>query len=161
MRIKLFMLNIMLAVLWMFMWGEFNVYTLAFGFLLGYILLGIVSASIEHEGSNYAYKVWQLISFGAYFMKILVMANLVVAREIITPGMGISPAIIRYDVSGMMPFQITSLANAITLTPGTLSVDVSDDGDVLYVHCMYARDRQAAVRDLDELRNRMMKEMFG
>ena len=161
MRIQLFLLNILLAVLWMFMWGQINVYTLFFGFALGFLLLGIMGRVVLQEGESYGLKVWHLASFAAYFMKILIKANLQVAREICTPGYQMTPAIIAYDISSMSDFQITSLANAITLTPGTLSVDVSPDNQLLYVHCMYAKDRDATVRELDELRNRMMKEIFA
>ena len=161
MRVKLFLLNILLAVLWMFMWGAIDIYTLAFGFVLGYLLLGLISRIMPDEADSYGVKIWRLLSFSAYFLKILVTANLQVAREICTPGFQMTPGIIRYDVGSMTAVQVTSLANAITLTPGTLSVDVSEDHSALYVHCMYAKDRAAAVRGLDELRDRMLKEIFG
>ena len=61
----------------------------------------------------------------------------------------------------MTDLQITTLANAITLTPGTLSVDVSDDNHDLYVHCMYAKNREDAVLDINELRDRIMTELFA
>ena len=104
---------------------------------------------------------WRIIVFAVYFLRILIKANLEVAVEVCTPGFRMTPSIIRYDVTGMTDMQITTLANAITLTPGTLSVDVSDRGRFLYVHCMYAKDREAAVRGLDELRHRLMKEIFA
>lgn len=156
---RFFLLNILLAVLWMLMWGFFDLYSLAAGFALGYLLLGIVSRTVP--GHGYGVKGWRLLSFTAYFLQILIKANLQVAREIITPGFQMTPRIIRYPVDGMNDFQITSFANAITLTPGTLSLDVSDDKRYLYVHCMYAKDRRDAVKALDELRHRMNKELFS
>ena len=155
---RLFLLNILLAVLWMCMWGLFDIYSLTAGFVLGYLLLGVVSRSTPGEG--YGTKGWKLLSFTAYFLRILVKANLQVAREIITPGYQMTPRFIRYPIDGMTDFQITGFANAITLTPGTLSADISDDKRYLYVHCMYAQDRQEAVKELDELRERMTKEVF-
>lgn len=155
---RLFLFNILLAVLWMFMWGLFDIYSLAAGFLLGYLLLGTISRTMP--GEAYGVKGWRLLSFSAYFLRILIKANIQVAREIITPGYQMTPRFIRYPIDGMTDFQITSFANAITLTPGTLSADVSDDKRYLYVHCMYARDRQEAVKDLDELRDRMVQELF-
>ena len=152
---NLFLMNILLAVLWMFMWGSFHSYSLLMGMLLGYLLLGIVSRTTAGEG--YGTRGWRFILFFIYFVRILVKANLIVAWEIITPGYQMTPGIIRYPVKGMTDFQITSLANAITLTPGTLSVDVDDDAEYLYVHCMYVKDRPAAVRDLDELKGRIME----
>ena len=156
---RLFLLNILLAVLWMCMWGLFDIYSMTAGFVLGYVLLGIVSRTLP--GEDYGAKGWKLMSFGAYFLRILIKANLEVAREIVTPGYQMTPRFIRYGVEGMSDFQVTSFANAITLTPGTLSADISDDGRYLYVHCMYAKNRQDAIRALDELRNRMNKEVFS
>jgi len=155
---RLFLFNILLAVLWTFMWGIFDIYALMAGFILGYLLLGIVSRTFPGEG--YGTKGLQLLSFIAYFIRILIKANLVVAKEIVTPGFQMTPRFIRYPLGDLNELQITSLANAITLTPGTLSTDISDDGRYLYVHCMYAENREDAIKDLDELRDRMMKEMF-
>ena len=157
--LSLLAINILLSIMWMLLWGTFDIYFLMAGFVLGYLLLGLISRTME--GQSYGTKGWKLLSFVVYFIRILVKANLQVAWEIITPGYAMQPRFIRYSVAGMTPLQITSLANAITLTPGTLSVDVSDDDQTLYVHCMYARTRQDAVRDLDELRDRMMNEVFG
>jgi multicomponent Na+:H+ antiporter subunit E len=154
-----YLINILLAILWMMLWGAFDIYFLVFGFVLSYLLLGLISRTIE--GQSYGTKGWKLLSFSIYFIRILVKANLQVAWEIITPGYKMNPRFVRYAVKGMTPLQITSLANAITLTPGTLSVDASDDDRYLYVHCMYARKPQDALRELDELRERMMREVFG
>ena len=157
--ISLFLINILLAVLWILLWGVFDIYSLLAGFAIGYLLLGLVSRQIEGQG--YGTKAWNLLTFLVYFIRILIKANLQVAWEIITPGYNMTPRFIRYSVEGMTPLQITSLANAITLTPGTLSVDVSDDNCSLYIHNMYAQDREAAIRDLDELHDRIMKGLFG
>jgi len=154
-----YLTNVFLALLWMLLWGVFDIYYLVAGFVLGYLLLGLISRTIE--GPGYGTKGWKLLSFAIYFVRTLIKANIQVAHEIVTPGYGMTPRVIRYDVQGLTPGQITSLANTITLTPGTLSVDVGDDHRFLYVHCMYAADRDTAVRELDELRDRLMKEVFG
>ncbi|MCG8401158.1 MAG: Na+/H+ antiporter subunit E, partial [Firmicutes bacterium] len=111
--------------------------------------------------SSYFRKGWRLGSFLVFFITILIKANLEVAWEIITPGYHMQPRIIRYSVEGLTLVQITVLANLITLTPGTLSADVDDDGSHLYIHAMYAGDREAAVAELDRLKHRMMREVFG
>lgn len=156
-----FLINVLLAVLWMCMWGLFDVWTMAAGFLFGYLLLGAVSRTWYPDGKGYGSKLFNLVSFGIYFIRILIQANLTVAKEVVTPRFNMTPRFVRYPVKGMTPLQITSLANAITLTPGTLSVDVLDNDEVLLVHCMYAKDRAAAIKDLDELRDRLMTEVFG
>jgi len=83
-----------------------------------------------------------------------------VAKEVITPGLHMKPRLIRYDVAGMSAAEITTLANAITLTPGTLSADIDDAGETLFIHCMYAADRQSAVDELDDLKLRILVDLF-
>lgn len=153
------MINLLLAVLWMLMWGLFDIWSLLAGFLIGYLLLGLMSRTLP-QGHRYGTKVWKLLSFSVYFIRILIKANWQVAKEVITPGFTMTPRFVRYDVSNLTPIQITSLANAITLTPGTLSVDILDDDRFLLIHCMYAQDRQAAILELDELRDRLLEEVF-
>jgi multicomponent Na+:H+ antiporter subunit E len=154
---NLFLLNILLALLWTFVWGAFDMYTFAGGFIIGYIVLGIYSRVV---GADYGLKVWRLLSFAWYFIRILIRANLQIAWEVLTPTHHQTPRIIRYPIEGLTDAQITTLANTISLTPGTLSMDVSPDRRYLYIHSMYARDRAAAERDIHELRQRLMREVF-
>jgi len=154
-----FLLNILLALLWMFMWGSFGLYELLSGMAVGYLVILLISRIAGYKG--YGKRLMDIVLFGAYFVRILIKANLQVAWEVITPGHYMTPRFIRYPVAGMTDIQITVLANAITLTPGTLSVDLSDAKEFLYIHAMYAEDRQQAVVDIDELRDRILRELFS
>lgn len=154
----LFLLNIMLAVLWCFTWGSFSFYTLVSGFVLAYVLLGIYSRATTMEG--YGARARDLIRFIAYFIRVLFVANLQIAYEILTPGLGVAPRIVRFDVTGLTAVQRTMLANLINLTPGTLLVDMSPDRRTFYVHCMYARDYDDAIRQLTDLKQRLVMEVF-
>jgi multicomponent Na+:H+ antiporter subunit E len=156
--VTLFLLNILLAVLWCFTWGSFDFYTLATGFLLSYVLLGVYSRVTAVEG--YGRKARDLARFAAYFVRVLFVANLQIAYEILTPRLGVSPRIVRFDVTGLSPVQRTILVNAINLTPGTLVVDMSPDRRTFYVHCMYARDHDDAVAQLEDLKRRLIVEVF-
>jgi multicomponent Na+:H+ antiporter subunit E len=74
--------------------------------------------------------------------------------------MDLKPGIIAYPLKVDRDFEITILANLITLTPGTLSVDVSDDRRILYVHAMDASDPEATKRDIAEGFERKIMEAF-
>jgi len=78
----------------------------------------------------------------------LVKANLQVAYEVITPNLNMTPGIVAVPLDISSDFQITMLANLITLTPGTLSLDVSEDKKVLYVHSMYIKDREEFIKGI-------------
>lgn len=79
--------------------------------------------------------VWFLIWF---FYK-LVQANFLVAWEVVTPRHYMRPGIIAVPVRSRTNLEITLLANVISLTPGTLSIEVSEGHDILYVHALHIR----------------------
>lgn len=158
----LLLLNLLLALLWVLLWGELTIYNLLVGLLGGYLVLWVFSRVIHPDLIRKAFggRVVSLVRFAGYFLYLLVKSNLVLAWEILTPGFGIRPRILRYNVAHLNDPQIVALSSAITLTPGTLVVDISRDKDFLYIHCMYAADAAKARRDLDQLRQRMEREVF-
>jgi multicomponent Na+:H+ antiporter subunit E len=79
------------------------------------------------------------------FVQELVLSALRVAWLAVQPKLTLRPAIIAYPLTVTGDAQITLLANMITLTPGTLSVDVSDDRKTLYVHVIDMGSREDLV----------------
>lgn len=153
-----FLFNIALTLLWMMLNRDTSLLNGILGFVLGAV---VVEMGLRASGEGrYVSRLWSMVRFGCYFIYILVKANLDVAWEIITPGYSMKPRMIRYDVKGLTPVQVTFLANAITLTPGTLSADINDAGDMLYIHAMYAEKKTDATKDLDELRDKLLKLVF-
>lgn len=152
-------IHLALAIAWCLLWGSFGTGNLVVGLAVGLVVVTVCSR--VEEGPNYTRRLFDLVRFIGWFFWLLLRSNLQIAREILTPGWSQQPRIIRYPVEGLTPVQTTVLANSITLTPGTLAVDVSDDGRFLYLHCMYAGDSAALVCELDELRGRMERWVFG
>jgi multicomponent Na+:H+ antiporter subunit E len=79
------------------------------------------------------------------FVKELILSALRVAWLAVQPRITLRPAIVAYPLTVTTDAQITLLANMITLTPGTLSVDVSDDRKWLYVHAIDIESREALI----------------
>ena len=79
------------------------------------------------------------------FVRELILSALRVAWLALQPRMNIRPAIIAYPLTVTSDVQIALLANMITLTPGTLSVDVSDDRNWLYVHAIDLASKEALI----------------
>ena len=153
-----FLANIALAIVWCLLTGSVDEWNFLGGMFVGAL---VITAYSHATGSGrYLGRAVELARFLGYFVVILVRSNLQIAWEVLTPRMHQSPRIIRSPVDGLTTGQLTALASAITLTPGTLVVDVSPDGRWFYIHCMYARDRDAAVAELDELSRRMREQVF-
>ncbi|MCK4873701.1 MAG: Na+/H+ antiporter subunit E [Phycisphaerales bacterium] len=157
--IRLVLLNIALAVGWVFLAATFTPVSFLAGLAFAFAVTSIYATATGHRG--YGYHLFKIVRFGVYFLSILIKANWQIAYEAATPKLNMTPRIIRYPVGHMSDIEKTTLANSITLTPGTLVVDVSDDGEYIYVHCMYAKDREAAVRDLHELATNLHEGVFS
>ncbi|WP_448539642.1 Na+/H+ antiporter subunit E, partial [Roseiflexus sp.] len=117
----MFLLNILLAIAWSALTGQFSPGDLAFGFVLGYAILWSLRRQLR--GERYFTKVPQVIYFVAYVAWQIILANLNVARTVLfTPKEQIRPGIVAIPLDIRTDAEITMLANLITLTPGTLSL---------------------------------------
>jgi len=152
-----FMFNIVLALTWAMLSGEINLPNLAAGFILGYIVLNIGHHAIGP--SSYFGRVIKVIRFLGFFLKELFVSNIKLAQDVLTPTHHMEPRIIAVPLSIKNDAEITALANLISLTPGTLSLDVSSDKSVLYVHFIYARDEERAIQDIKNGMERWVKEL--
>lgn len=86
---------------------------------------------------RYFFKIQKVIRFTGFILRELVISNLRITYDILTPGRRMNPAIIAIPLDVQSDFEIVALATLITFTPGTLSLKVSDDKKILYVHEMY------------------------
>lgn len=130
--------NLWLALVWCAVNGDFQPSTLLAGFLLGYVLLAF--AGTTREAARYGRKVRCAGELAVVFLVELLRANLRVAYDVVTPQHRMRPAILRVPLDARSDGEITLLSNLITLTPGSLALEVSADRRVLYVHAMYADD---------------------
>lgn len=135
---KAFLSNILLAFAWVAITGLFELMNFIIGFILAYAVLWLIQSATGP--SNYFLKVYQVISFGLFFGWELIEANLRVAHDVLTRHHHMRPGVVAIPLDVQTDAEITMLANLITLTPGTLSLDVSTDRKVLYVHAMYIDD---------------------
>ena len=127
-----FLLNILLALAWGALTGDFNPINLLAGFIFGYAALWVMQFVMA--SSSYFGKVPDVIIFMVSFFWELIKANARMAYFVLAPLDKMKPGIIGIPLEITSDTQITLLANMITLTPGTLSLDVSSDRTVLYVH---------------------------
>ena len=155
---SLFLVNVLLALAWAAVTGSFTFLNLAFGFVLA---MGTLSLIREQVGSvGYFSRARRVISLFLLFVYELILSAVRVAVLVLSPKMDLKPGIFAYPLKVDSDFEITLLANLITLTPGTLSVDVSDDRRTLYVHAIDASDPEQARRDIAEGFERKIMEAF-
>lgn len=155
-----FFLNISLALVWAALTGNFDPANLIIGFVLGYGALFVARRALEP--SDYFLKVWQVLGFVVFFLWELIIANLRVAHDVLTLHHHMKPRVVGIPLDARTDAEITALAYIISLTPGTLSLDVSTDRRTLFIHAMYAPDADALRREIKQgFERRLLRLMRG
>lgn len=156
---NLFLTNIILAFIWTAVTGDFGIGNFGIGFFLGYAVLYIAGPVIDTDG--YTKKIWLVVGLFFYFLKELFVSSLKVAKDVLRPGeLKMHSGVVGVPLEVTSDFQITFLANMISLTPGTLSLDVTEDHKTLFIHAMYVdNDDPDAVRR--EIKSGMEKKVMN
>lgn len=155
---NLLVLNLLIALLWLALTGRFSAANLALGYVIGFIVLWYCRPHMRT--TRYFEKLRCAAGFVLFFLWELVKANLKVAFDVMTPRHRMRPGVIAVPLDARSDTEITLLANLITLTPGTLSLDLSTDRRVLYVHVMYIDDVDSMRREIKEGLERRVLELL-
>ncbi|MGM0854554.1 MAG: Na+/H+ antiporter subunit E [Bacillota bacterium] len=149
------LLNFFLAFVWMFLSVSFTSQSFIIGYLLG--LLVIFAFRRFFSSRFYLLRVAAVINLFFLFLKELILANISVLKTILRPKLDFQPGIFALPTDLKTDWEITLLANLITLTPGTLVMDVSYDNKILYVHAIDIPDADQAI---DEIKNSFEKAIM-
>ena len=145
---NLFVLNSLLALGFSAVLGEFSVSGFAAGYAVGFLALWVTRPL--YGDNSYFKRLPRALGLAGYFLYQLLVSNLRVLWDVITPRQGSRPGIVGVPLAARTDLEITLVANLVSLTPGTLSLDVSDDRQTLYVHVMFMDDIdavRAAIKD--------------
>ncbi|GAB3196696.1 multicomponent Na+:H+ antiporter subunit E [Pontibacter aydingkolensis] len=115
----------------------YNAFSTAFVFL---VIFWILWSTSWFYNKPYFRKMPKALFFAVFFIKELLVANIKIAYDILTPRYYMRPTVIALPLSVKTDLEITLLACMITLTPGTLSIDVSENRKILYVHALYVKN---------------------
>jgi multicomponent Na+:H+ antiporter subunit E len=90
----------------------------------------------------------------------MVKANLQVAYDVMTPRYFMKPGIVRYPMDARTELEINLLATMISLTPGTLIMDLSEDKKIVYIHVMYLNDPEVFINEMKTGLERRLLEIL-
>jgi len=133
-----YLLNLLLAIAWIALTGAFTPTNLLFGFALSYLLLWATRRT--RPPTSYFNQAPRALGFVLYFAWEMLVASLRVAWLVLSPRVTLRPAVVAIPIDVQSDAGITLLANLITLTPGSLFLDVAADRRVIYVHVMHMDD---------------------
>jgi multicomponent Na+:H+ antiporter subunit E len=149
---------VLLALAWMALTGDASLAAAAFALALAGLLLRLVRP-LRGQGLRRV-RLRRLPGFVLFFSKEVVTANLKVAAAVLAPAGRLRPAIVAVPLALERDAEIALLANLITLTPGTLSLDVSPDRRTLYVHAMATSGPDDLRREIQQGFERRILEVF-
>jgi multicomponent Na+:H+ antiporter subunit E len=143
---SLFLSNLILAIIWVMATGTLTEENFLFGFFISFVILWIIT--FKKEERKYFTVIPKLIGFVLFLLWEIVKANFQSMRESFYPKSKLEPAIVKVPLDAQSEIEISFLANIISLTPGTLIMDVSDDKKVIYVHVMHLEDKEAFIKEI-------------
>lgn len=148
-----FLRALSLAIVWAALQGAFSLPNLVFGLGVGAAVVWFVRPLYELSdprdqenpiwGRGFALRLVRMVVLVLVFLKELLLSGVRVAREVLRPTLRIQPGVIAYPLDVRTGREITVLANLISLTPGTLSLEVSDDRQVLFIHALLVENEEA------------------
>lgn len=141
-------LTVVLSLVWAAITGNFSLLNLLLGAVVSVGGLWLVRSNLYQPG--FLKKIGQMISLALLFLYELLLSAVRVAALVLSPNMSgkLAPGIVAFPLTAKTDAEITLLANLITLTPGTLSVDVSEDRSVIYVHAIAVPNKEALIADI-------------
>jgi multicomponent Na+:H+ antiporter subunit E len=152
--------NLLLALAWVGLTGRFAIDTLMLGAVLGRIVLLILAkgdvlprgkvGGLERAISLLAYLLWQIV-----------LANLRLARDVVSAHHSMRPGVIQLPLSISTDGEILLLAAMINITPGSVALDVSEDRLTMYVHVMHITTAEEARRQIKDGFERRILELRG
>lgn len=154
------LLTLILTIVWMFLQNEISAGMLVFGFMLGIIIPW--GTSIWWPDRPKGFRAGKMITYGLIVIWDIIVANIEVAWIVISvPTAKLKPAWIVVPLELRAPEAITMLAGTITLTPGTVSADLSDKGNSLLVHVLHTDDPDGVRDDIKTRYEARLLEIFS
>ncbi|CAM3156621.1 Na+/H+ antiporter subunit E [Paenibacillus taichungensis] len=139
-------LNLIIGFVWMFLNNAWNGVGFLTGYLLGLLLIGSMRRFFPQR--FYIVRVWAIIKLIALLFKELVRASIEVIRQIVKPKLDIRPGIFTYQTQLSSDWEVTLLCLLISLTPGSLPLEISGNQRKLFIHALDIKDEQKMSDDI-------------
>lgn len=154
------LLTLTLTAVWLLLLNDFSIGGLVLGLIVGVALALFTAAFWPDRVQIRNYRA--ALEYVVVVLWDILVANVEVAWIVATkPNRRMRPRWITIPLEIRAPEAITILAGSITMTPGTVSADLSADGRAILVHCLDAEDGEAVVEQIKTRYEARLKEVFG
>lgn len=154
------LLTLILAVVWVLLQNEVSAGMVVFGIILGIVIPWITA--VWWPDTPQGFRLGKMIGYAIIVIWDIILANIQVAWIVISvPNAKLKPAWIVVPLKLKQPEAITVLAGTITLTPGTVTADLSDEGHSLLVHVLHTDDPDGVREEIKDRYERRLLEIFS
>jgi multicomponent Na+:H+ antiporter subunit E len=105
-------------------------------------------------------RLWKALHFALFYIWEIVLSNFRVAHDVLTPRDHFRPGILAIRLPDLSDIQLIALTNLVTMTPGTICMDVTDDRHTLYIHSMYIDDPEKMRKQICQDYITRIREIF-
>ena len=151
--------NVLLALAWAALQGEITLANLLAGYVFGYVILALLARGGVLP-STLSSRTRHAVELTAFFVWELLRANVKVALDVLRPRTSIQPAVLAIPLDVTTDAEILLLSMLINITPGSVTIDLSEDRRTLYVHVMHMTSPEASRREIKEGFERRVKLLF-
>jgi len=151
--------SILLALAWAALQGDITLANLLVGYGVGYVILALLSKGGVMP-STMASRTAHAVGLAGFFVREILMANVRVAADVLRPRTRIRPAVVAIPLDVTSDGEILLLSMLINITPGSVTIDLSEDRRTLYVHVMHMTTAEATRREIKEGFERRVKMVF-
>lgn len=102
-------------------------------------------------------KLYYIITFIAIYIVMLIKSNFVIAYDILSPKMYNRPAFIRVPLTVKSEFGLLLFSNLLSMTPGTLAIDITEDRKIMLVHILYRRTKNETLVEIEEIQQKIKR----
>ena len=157
MRLRLPGFVIWLVIVWILLWGELSIANVLSGLAVSTLIIigsGIGSTSKIEPDERARISPVHLVRFVLFVFVKLIQSNLALARVVVTPGNRIRSGVVAIELRTDQPLVMVTVANVITLTPGTMTLESKGSPATLYVNVLQLLDLEAVRRDVADIERR-------
>ncbi len=151
--------SILLALAWAALQGEMTLANLLAGYVFGYVILALLAKGGVMP-SILTSRTIHAAGLAGFFIRELVRANIRVAVDVLRPRTRIRPAVLGIPLDVTSDGEILLLSMLINITPGSVTIDLSEDRRTLDVHVMHMTTPEASRREIKEGFERRVKLLF-
>ena len=153
--------SLLLALAWAALQGEVTLGNLAAGFAVGYVILSLLARGGVMP-SALTSRTLPALELAGFFVWSLVLANVRVASDVLRPAATtIKPAVLGIPLDVTTDREILLLTMLINITPGSVTIDLSQDRRTLYVHVMHMTSAEASRREIKDGFERRVRRLFA